>query len=312
MHQLTPLSNDEIFESFICDLFNELHCTKSFNKFGKQGQNQKGIDVYSKEKNIVIQCKKKDITRPRQVIKKELYNDIESDLKSIIDKELKVIFDTLIFVSTYSDNAELIEYCSDLKLIYSCNFNIDYWGWETLSSHALRYPNLLKKYWSEFTIPIPESHQNIDDIRKKKRMEKDFELWNNYSVENRKRRSRMIIKKYDSNYYPDNPFDSTINNYTWCGAEFYKIFHDGVHFFVGNETIFISESNEWSLERKDEKDKIIIVSEIARISFKDIIEYDMNGDEYYGCPIFLCDYKHNGTPYSKKYFANIEKGLIFE
>lgn len=312
MHQLTPLSNDEFFESFICDLFNQLYSTKSFNKFGKQGQNQKGIDIYSKEKRIVIQCKKKDITRPKQTLKRELFNDIATSLELTTISELKVEFDTFIIVSTYSDSTELIEYCSELKTTNKCNFHIDYWGWETLSSQALKYPTILKKYWSDFTIQSPDSHQNIKDLKKKKRMEKDFALWNDYDFKNRERRSRMIIKKFDSNLYPEDPFDPTINIYTWGGAEFDKISHDGVDFFAGNEIIYVNDKNEWSLEQENDDDKIVSVSRIGRIAFKDIIEYDMKGDEYYGCPIFLCDYCYNGTPYFKYHYRDIKTGFVFD
>lgn len=145
MHQLLPLSNEDTFESFICDLFNELYNTRSFNKFGKKGNNQKGIDIYSCDKKIVVQCKKKDITRSKQSLKRELYNDIENDIDSVNSKKMKIEFDSFIFTSTYSDNTDLIEFCSELANDKNLKYSIDYWGWETLSEKALKFPRIIKK-----------------------------------------------------------------------------------------------------------------------------------------------------------------------
>jgi len=306
MHQLPPINNDEIFESFICDLFNEIYDTKSFNIYGKQGQNQKGIDIYSKEKKIVIQCKKKDITRGKQILKTELSNNILEDLNSVTSKDLKIEFNDFIFVSTFSNSVDLIELCSEIKKEKQLDFTVDYWGWENLSSKALKYQNILKTYFNDFVIVSSNTHQNIEDIKMKKQMEIDFAMWNNYKLENRKRRSRMIIKKFDSNYYPENPFDPSINNYTWSGAEFYKIFHDGVEFFIGSEIIFVDEDNNWNFNQMNESDRIVSVSKMGRIAFQDIMEYDMKGDEHYLCPIFLCNFRHNGTPYFRTYLRDIK------
>ena len=49
LYQLPRLKNEKKFEEFICDLFNEIENTNSFQNteyqnFGVKGQQQKGID----------------------------------------------------------------------------------------------------------------------------------------------------------------------------------------------------------------------------------------------------------------------------
>jgi hypothetical protein len=38
---------------------------------------------------------------------------------------------------------------------------------------------------------------------------------------------------------------------------------------------------------------------IGRIPYENIIEYDLEGDEYYSIPHVYCDFKNNGEPYEE-------------
>lgn len=57
--QYEPLNDEYVFEEFIRDLFNSMHQTQSFQLYKTKGASQHGIDVFSTEKKVVIQCKKK-------------------------------------------------------------------------------------------------------------------------------------------------------------------------------------------------------------------------------------------------------------
>lgn len=59
LYQLPVPNNEDLFEDAICELFDNIEKTSTFKKFGRKGHNQKGIDIFSAEKNIAIQCKKK-------------------------------------------------------------------------------------------------------------------------------------------------------------------------------------------------------------------------------------------------------------
>ena len=84
-YQLPPLKDEKLFEEFICDLFNVIENTNTYNNidfqiFGVKGQNQKGIDVFSAVTKTVIQCKLKDISKKDETIRKSLIEDIDKDL----------------------------------------------------------------------------------------------------------------------------------------------------------------------------------------------------------------------------------------
>ena len=108
-HQLPQINNKDIFEELICDLFNAIDFTNTYKKFGRNGHQQKGIDIFSSEKDVVIQCKKKDLSRNEIQIRRELMNDIESDINSIVSKELQIKFSKLYFTSTYKDHPDIDE-----------------------------------------------------------------------------------------------------------------------------------------------------------------------------------------------------------
>ncbi|MGI4751412.1 MAG: hypothetical protein ACRYFB_12335 [Janthinobacterium lividum] len=114
-HQLMVLNNQETFESAICDLFNLLESTNTFKKFGKNGHQQKGIDIFSPEKDYAIQCKKKDLSRKDIVLKRELLNDIETEVNKILSKNLTIKFSKFYIVSTFKDDPDFDEFCEDLK-----------------------------------------------------------------------------------------------------------------------------------------------------------------------------------------------------
>lgn len=67
-YQLPPLKDEKEFEEFVCDLFNIIENTnsyqnKDFQLFGVKGQNQKGIDIISSKAETLIQCKLKDLRK---------------------------------------------------------------------------------------------------------------------------------------------------------------------------------------------------------------------------------------------------------
>ena len=88
--QLPATSNSDVFEDTICDLFNSMENINTFKRFDKSGHKQKGIDIFSTEYDLAIQCKKKDLSRKDKVIKAEILKDIEKDVNSIINEKLNI------------------------------------------------------------------------------------------------------------------------------------------------------------------------------------------------------------------------------
>ncbi|MGJ1197318.1 tetratricopeptide repeat protein [Sphingobacterium spiritivorum] len=143
--QLPPLSSEDIFEQFICDLYNLEFPRSSFQLFGKKGNKQDGIDIISTKKRIAIQCKKKEIQRNNKGVLSELKAEFEQCIQAslVFNNEI----DELVFASTYNDSAELIKHLIGLKKKYTPSFNLVYIGWQTIEEKAQKHFSLLTKYY---------------------------------------------------------------------------------------------------------------------------------------------------------------------
>jgi len=150
MFQLPPLDNEDQFEDFICDLFNLEYDTDSFQRYGSRGHKQKGIDIYSAQNRIVIQCKKKEITRNAKSLITELIDDIEKDVDTTLNESLNIPFDRFILVSTFKNHPEIQEFAASLKRKKDLRFEVEYWGWNTITKKAISHQALLEKYFPIF------------------------------------------------------------------------------------------------------------------------------------------------------------------
>lgn len=160
MYQIPPIGNEYVFEDFVCDIFNRIYSTFSFQKYGVKGQKQNGIDIYyagSLDKRIVIQCKKKDINKSDEENRENLLKEIKHDFEKC--KDLKFEYSSFILASTYKNDVKIQE--SITKLSEDEQFDIQYWGWETLVSYLANYPDLLKKYYPNYKIDIKVNGSSI-------------------------------------------------------------------------------------------------------------------------------------------------------
>jgi len=310
-HQLPKISNHDTFEDLVCDLFNEIENTNTFKRFGKNGHNQKGIDIFSSEKDIVIQCKKKDINRKDILLRKELFTDIESDINNIIFGELKINFKTIYFVSTYQDHPDIDEYCESIKDEKKISFEVVYWGWDTLQNRILNYTSLLSKYYPDFILSTTTKEEVLNrNLELKRRIDKDFSDWLDYLPENRKRNSRMILRAFDGNQYPNSNEPDEYGEYSWFAASIKSINHNGLEFILCKiESLVIYEDDKWDFaENANDKNlETIPVYRVGRINFSDIVNYDLKGDEHYPCPHFFCKFTHKGLPFEEFYFIDVDE-----
>ncbi|WP_375563298.1 hypothetical protein ACE193_12340 [Bernardetia sp. OM2101] len=163
--QLPCIKDEKDFEFFVRDLFNVIENTNSYSKsenninhqlFGVKGQNQRGIDIFSPQTKIVIQCKLKDIGKSDKVIRKALIKDIEDTLKRL--KELKFSVTRLIFTSTFRNDAEIQEYLIKIQEERNYKFALEYWGWDTLNEYCENKQSILEKYFSSYIIDKKTGH----------------------------------------------------------------------------------------------------------------------------------------------------------
>ncbi len=306
IYQLPEISNEAIFEDAIADLFNFLDNTKAYKKFGRKGNKQKGIDIFSSPQRTAIQCKKKDLTRPNNVLKNELKKDIEGDVVKIIKESPGIDFDILYIISTYKDTPYLDEICTDIKHKYNTPFDIIYWGWDTLTHNFFKFPDLLKKYWPHFSYESQSSEQQFKrNLNLKKRIEKDFAPWLDYSLENRERNSSVLLRAFDGKQYPHTNLVDENGEYSWFRAEIRALFHEGVEFVTGIKDIYIDKNGRTSLIPQLGHIPVK-TAEVSQVLFSDIVDYDIKGDEHFMYPHIFCKFLYKGSPFASVYYYELD------
>lgn len=144
---LPPINEWSLFEDFVTHYFNELEYCNSYKRFGIQGQNQFGFDVYSIPEKTVIQCKVKKISGNNKAkIRKELISELITDFKSFQDYKIKnkLDYNRFIFASTFDSDTHITTECAKLS---TEQITVEYWGWDDLRSQM---PNeTFAAYFSE-------------------------------------------------------------------------------------------------------------------------------------------------------------------
>jgi hypothetical protein len=142
-----PFVESYDFENFIEKFFNELEQTTSFQRFGVSGQRQNGIDVFSHEKGIAIQCKVKLLSRHPNILQRELIKDLLVDFKDFEKYNNKpgVKFKKFILASTFRNDTKIQEECRKLS---SASMQVEYWSWNTLLQKCP--PSIAKDYMPSF------------------------------------------------------------------------------------------------------------------------------------------------------------------
>ncbi len=315
--QLPPPANATDLENLVCDMFNEMNQTSSFKRFGKSGHRQKGIDILSTEKDIVVQCKVKDSTRKAILVKKELLEDIDKTVEIIVSHKPLIKFHTLYIVTTFSEHPDFDEYCESLKDQRKLDFNIVFWGWETIQRELVKLPKTIRAHYSSLIIQQHTKEQEVvNRLDMKRRIERDFADWINYAPENRKKRSRMIIHSIDDTAYPEHVLNRE-GQYQWFAAEIKGRTHKGVEFYTSVREIYVDSNFNWSEMPPTGNAAFTRVKafHVSLIAFEDIVDYDLKGDGHYLCPHFFCKFRYGGTPYFERYYwqkDNIEFPFIFE
>jgi len=160
-YQFLPLKDEKEFESLVNDLC-EAKYGIDFQVYGRKGQKQSGIDGLSfskNEKQIVYQCKNKDITRTDTKIKTELLADIENEVKSASAEFLNI--DTFIFANSFKQDTVLQD--KAINLTNSYEFTVIVWSWEEIESLLEKYPNVAKQYYPHL---FDKNILSDDDIKR--------------------------------------------------------------------------------------------------------------------------------------------------
>lgn len=229
--QFFPIINDRVFEEFVCDIFNNVDKTNSYELFGRKGQNQHGMDIYSFEKATVIQCKHKLITRLDQKVREELLSDFSNELDRFksYNEEMGGHFKKFIIASTYKNDAHLATQCNRLSIQH--NIVLEYWSWERLTRYI--QGDIFDKYYEFFRNSIEVYYRNTTSSNPLIPIDKQQPLVKQV-YDFLSTRFKDITILHSRMFLNENVFERKLNDYsrrsvfkyTSYNEDFYKLFAD--------------------------------------------------------------------------------------
>lgn len=300
---LDPIRFEELTMSMIYRMKRWL----SLDHFGKQGSDR-GVDIRAieelengKKKVYYFQCK-----RYKKMTKSIIHGIIDKYLEQNVD--IPDIYVLVVGCSLSRDLTEDFEAYSKNKGFAAALV----WTSSVLECKLINeYQDLLFAF---FGINLTEKRNNaIQSIRRnvalKKRMHEDFLKHGRPSNEERMARlqnpsmrfihSEVLIRSINDRVYPDN----TLNNHDYTGffkAEVYNFYHNGLIVYT---MPYVTDINIKQYEDRFEKEQYEVVRVRAQvfgfIPFENIIEYDLEGDEYYMYPHLFCDFVKPSNPFEK-------------
>lgn len=146
VHMLPRINNPQLFEVLVQDLLNAAHNTDSFQLFGRNGQDQSGIDIYSHERRVAVQCKQRDNYVLNNSDFNKLTTQFENDLYRACQSPLP--FDTFILASTIQSYTYLQEMAAQLSDRYSKT--VTFWGWNKIERLVFESKRVREEYYAGF------------------------------------------------------------------------------------------------------------------------------------------------------------------
>lgn len=161
--------------------------------------------------------------------------------------------------------------------------------------------------------PKPTSERQVKRcLALKKRMEKDF-------LRSLGRRARwpyekfahteVIIRSIGDESYPE-PHEQTRMS-SWFKAEVWNFYFNGLEVIICPEAGVTNKTGqraivEYNQEYDDSDYNKIMLIRVGRIPWRNIVEYDLLGDEYYRFPHVYCNFADNGTPYESIVYYGLD------
>ena len=235
-----------------------------------------------------------------------------------------------------------------LLLILSCDFSkkhhdylrelattagiVDVKIWTASTIEAMLYKDFKDLLFVYFGVRIEQKQRdNAAAVRYANRMEKkmtkDF-LRKGWFTENPNRMqalcdstmkfitSRAIIRSIDDTEYP-----TVSDTSQWYREHLYDFYHNGLEIWISAASghyAIIDEQGMWEpVPYHDERLKSprynsVRVKVIGRIRYTDIVDYKIDGDNYYNEPHIYCRFNDNNEPYEEIYYktgGNPEKSI---
>lgn len=154
--------NSKDFENLIADLYNIKEATNTYIIYGRHGQKQYGIDIYSTETKTGIQCKFKNGNQQRKTVKAIIIKELEEEFISFYNSDIP--FEHFILASNFPHDTEIQNVA--IKLSKKYGKSVSYIGKEVIKNDLVKYPVVANKYFGRFSIsrdPISLVSYDIDE-----------------------------------------------------------------------------------------------------------------------------------------------------
>jgi len=299
------------FEDLCLSMIYRMNRWNKIQHYGRTGKDD-GIDIYCEEllengsiRKWIIQCKRyKSIDRKnlkiivedaaKKAVPDYLLLIISCDVSKamneyFVDEANKSGIKNVVIWSSSIIEAELYEKHHDLLFAF---FDINLSNKTTTRISTIRRNiSLKKKMYNDLT-------QRIDTTKKK---------WHCYD---KFKHSNLLIRSIDDTKYPEN-VPNSFGHYPWYKVEPYDFYYNGLEVITSIRSVKINTEGKWHLKSYEEEDdenyvtrKVIV---LGRIPYELIVDYDVDGDEYYNYPHLFCDFRNNGLPYEEYSYRLIDE-----
>lgn len=141
---LPPPSNWQDFQDLIVEVARVRFLDSSVQEYGRQGQAQKGIDVYAQdylEKHIGLQCKEtKTDSLTIAIIDKEI----------IKAKNFSPALDLFIIATTAKNDTKLLDHVIKLNSDNAHPFRLQIWFWDDINRDINRFQSVMASSYETF------------------------------------------------------------------------------------------------------------------------------------------------------------------
>lgn len=287
----------ERFEDLCVQYTYNLKSWKTIQHFGRKGKDG-GIDIYGEFfdegalKTWVIQCKRyKNITK----------NKLEKIIDDFINKNLSLPDRYVLLLAcdiSRTSYEQFKKYANekglDVNVITASILEAELYA---------RHPDILYTFFglqsnNKRSSTVVNVKRRIS--LKKKIMESMMRYRNDGNT-----CSEVIIQDIHRDTYPESNF-SMPGISPWFRLEYFKPYFKGISFLLGCVNVFIEENTGiWKLSEEIEPPagwRRITAYEIGNIPFDNIVDIDIDGDEYYNVPHFYCEFNNLGEPYEEIWY----------
>lgn len=313
------------FEELILSMVYRMRRWDKLDHFGKKGSDD-GIDIRAveqlengKNNTYYFQCKR--YQRITNTILKKIISDYFVRNESVPQFYFLVVscsltkkqveyfekmceekgFNSVAIWTSSIIEAKLYAEYHDLLFAY---FGINLTGERKILTQSIRRNIALKKRMKQDFLKAPGC-RDMEEVRE--RLNKPWTKFNHSKV--------LIRSIYDKAYPEDNTLLN--NDFTgYYGAEVYDFYHNGL---MVRAYPYAKEIKYKIIDDESEDYQVVDlrVEILGCIPFENIIEYDIDGDEYYMYPHLFCDFVNVSDPYEKMvYIADdgyaIDMELVIE